>query len=243
MDKLKHCIERIEITDRTMSGVVIEPTLINFFFGNNGTGKTTISKAIREKNGLTWEEGANPEDYEVHVYDRDFVAGNFPNYEKLPGIFTAGKATAEDVRAIQQKTDEKRNCDETARAARANAAKKKAELDMLLENFTNTFWSHTTKERTKLKSAMGGYIGSTKAFAAKMLENSEGPVEHDLDALAILCETAFDQNGKHYSRFQKAESYTKLATMTEAFNLLEQAITSSSDTEFSRFVSALKAMS
>ena len=32
MDKLKHGIDRIEITDATMTGVVIEPTLINFFF-------------------------------------------------------------------------------------------------------------------------------------------------------------------------------------------------------------------
>ena len=55
MSKYKSAIEKITVTDATFEKSVerdIEPTWINFFFGNNGSGKTTISRAIKSNNGL-----------------------------------------------------------------------------------------------------------------------------------------------------------------------------------------------
>ena len=55
-------ITQISLNDATYKdcGVSIQPTLVNFFFGNNGTGKSTVAKAIKADNGTTWSVSAKP---------------------------------------------------------------------------------------------------------------------------------------------------------------------------------------
>ena len=55
-DKLPSEIIRITLDDATYkgTGAAIAPTYINYFFGNNGTGKTTIAKAIKTGSGVTY---------------------------------------------------------------------------------------------------------------------------------------------------------------------------------------------
>ena len=46
-DKIKSEIVRIDLADASYKDThaYIEPTYVNFFFGNNGAGKSTIAKA------------------------------------------------------------------------------------------------------------------------------------------------------------------------------------------------------
>ena len=44
--KMKSAIEKITLNDATFSNEVIEPTYVNFFYGKNGAGKSTMLKAI-----------------------------------------------------------------------------------------------------------------------------------------------------------------------------------------------------
>lgn len=240
MDKLKHGIDKIEITDATMTGVVIEPTLINFFFGNNGTGKTTVTRAIRDKTGLTWHPGEASDDFEVEVFDRDYIESNFRSFEKLKGVFTVGEINADTQDEITALESEKRTCDASAESAGGLASKKKAELDQLLSNFQDTCWSHSTILREALSKAMPGYGGRKANFATQVLSGT-APVEHDLQELQALCDIAFDSSGKRYPRFQSAGNYTRLSNLGKVYELFGQPITSSSDTEFARFVKSIKA--
>lgn len=240
LDKLKHGIDKIEITDATMTGVVIEPTLINFFFGNNGTGKSTIAKAISERTGLTWHPGESPEAYEVYIFDRDYIEQNFRSYEKLRGVFTVGAINADTREQITAAEKEKRECDTAAETAGNAAQKKKTELDQLLANFQDTCWVHSTAMREALSKAMAGYGGRKANFATQVLSDTS-PVEHDLKELQALCEVAFDPQAKRYSRFQMSGNYTRLTGFGKVYKLFGQPITSSSDTEFARFVKAINA--
>ena len=58
-DKLPSEIIRITLDDATYkgTGAAIAPTYINYFFGNNGTGKTTIAKAIKTGSGVIYAPG------------------------------------------------------------------------------------------------------------------------------------------------------------------------------------------
>ncbi|MBP0612323.1 AAA family ATPase [Chryseobacterium sp. cx-311] len=69
---------------------------INFFFGSNGTGKSTIGKYlqtlenIQDKKGFEScsVQGDNLEKHEILVFNQNFIETNFIRYNEMPGIFT-----------------------------------------------------------------------------------------------------------------------------------------------------------
>lgn len=75
---------------------------INYIFGANGTGKTTISRVIaaeqrHEHCQLVWRGGS---ELERMVYNRDFVDRNFNQDGPLQGVFTLGENQVEAEREI-----------------------------------------------------------------------------------------------------------------------------------------------
>ncbi len=52
-EKQKSLIERIKLDSATFHGEVVEPTFVNFFFGKNGAGKSTIAKVIKDGSEVT----------------------------------------------------------------------------------------------------------------------------------------------------------------------------------------------
>ena len=87
-------IRRIHIKNTATFGQSPEKmddlTEINFIYGSNGTGKTTISRIIANAAAypdctVTWRGGIT---LETLVYNRDFVERNFNQPDELNGIFT-----------------------------------------------------------------------------------------------------------------------------------------------------------
>ena len=54
--KMQSAIERITLNDATFTGEVIEPTFVNFFYGKNGAGKSTIARSLRDNIGMNWRQ-------------------------------------------------------------------------------------------------------------------------------------------------------------------------------------------
>lgn len=50
--KIKSAITNINLNEATFHGENFQPTYINFLFGNNGSGKSTIGKVIKKANTL-----------------------------------------------------------------------------------------------------------------------------------------------------------------------------------------------
>lgn len=75
---------------------------INYIFGANGTGKTTISRVIAGTDGyshcpLSWQGDIT---LERMVYNRDFVERNFNQEGPLQGVFTLGENQVEAEQQI-----------------------------------------------------------------------------------------------------------------------------------------------
>lgn len=54
--KMESMIREITLNTATFQDVTFQPTMINFFFGTNDTGKTSIGRTIRDSTGVTWTE-------------------------------------------------------------------------------------------------------------------------------------------------------------------------------------------
>lgn len=102
MEKLKSEITSVVISDATFkkNSPIIHPTFINYFFGNNGTGKSTIAKTIKSGDGVMFKNGDNLNDYEILLYDQNYIDENIKEHDGLPGVFTVNKKNAEIEKEI-----------------------------------------------------------------------------------------------------------------------------------------------
>lgn len=93
---------------------------LNFFYGTNGCGKTTISRLLANPTDEKFSQSLvdNPHRYKSYVYNQDFIEKNFYLNDHLNGIFTLGNDAKEaeiqiarikkEVEEISKDTDEKK---------------------------------------------------------------------------------------------------------------------------------------
>lgn len=175
-------IESITISDVATFGVtpeqVNELSLFNFFFGSNGTGKTTVSRVIAEEAkfptcSVTWRAGTK---LQALVYNHDFVERNFNQSTELKGVFTLGEKQADTLTKI----------DTTKRELDALTAKietltqglqgadgsggKKGELATLEAGLKDKCWAKKQKHDAILQGGFEGYRNSSEKFKGKVLQ-------------------------------------------------------------------------
>lgn len=236
--KMTSAIESITLNAATFSGVSITPTLINFFYGNNGTGKSTISREILSDNGLVWQAGKTASDYELLIYNQEFVDANFESYGNLKGVFTVGEQNIEIQNQIIEMTatraeQERQNTENSSEKGRKESAR-----TALFEKLQGICWDKAKPLRDGFEATITGYKTKAK-FAEKILQISN-PIEHDVGELRALYDTAFDPNSATYNEFLLTGANTKLKG-TRGHELLGKPITSSSDTPFVEFIKAIRA--
>ena len=237
--KLPSEIIRIELDDATFKGThaVIEPTYVNFFFGNNGTGKSTIAKAIQSGTGVTHAPGRSHADYIPLVYNQDFINRNVASYHSLPGVFTINDV---NVR-IQEQIDEKSALQSAARKASTDASaeyeKKKGIRDDLQKQLFKDCWDKTSNLREQFDETQEGKKKS-RQFTEEVQRHS--PVEHDLDELRRMCDAAFSETAKRYTRFNTIVD-TSILDEIEDSDILGVVIVNAAQTEFASFLNDLGA--
>lgn len=148
---------------------------LNFIFGSNGSGKTTISRVI-EGSGtypeckITWAGGA---ELETRVYNRDFVERHFDAESSIKGIYTFGDnvEVAEKIKALKREADE---INKTLSGLRKTllgedgTAGKKKERDVLGAQLIEDVWG-AKKKFDDLDAAFTGLNNSKKNFCDKYL--------------------------------------------------------------------------
>lgn len=234
--KVPSAIEEITLNRATFTNVPIDGlTFVNFFYGNNGAGKSSIAHAIEEDDGIVWADGKSAADYDVLVYNQDFINENFVNYGDLKGVFIFGEEDIEAKNKISTLTDEKKRKADERQAALDDWSKKKALIDTALSDFQSACFSKTADIRKRFDKCMDGKK-QKKNFAEAILDE-KSPTEHDLSELERLYNVAFDETAKAYTELKKAGATTY--GNLPGKDLLDKVIVSSSDTPFARFLKAL----
>ncbi|MCK5491288.1 MAG: AAA family ATPase [Candidatus Pacebacteria bacterium] len=154
---------------------------INFFYGSNGSGKTTISRIISNQEeypdcSLSWKTGAP---IRTLVYNRDFITRNFSPDKDLAGIFTLGEhdasvveniaTTKKDHDDIIKKINNKRK---TLQGEDGNSGKNE-ELKTLEDKFTEQCWTYKKKYEAVFEDAFIGCKKPKEKFKTRLLKETE----------------------------------------------------------------------
>lgn len=125
----KITIKNIATFDNT--GVVINDLKkLNFFFGHNGSGKSTIAKFLRdvsvtdlENKNSDYQEcsqvGYNPTDDEILVFDECFIEDNFNKQKNFKGVFSLDEKNQTISDAIIAKEKEVTNTENIEKSRKA----------------------------------------------------------------------------------------------------------------------------
>ena len=168
-------ISRISIKDTATydnNGVDIDNLKkINFFYGANGSGKTTISNVLQSPSeygacAIEWQDGV-PVD--TLIYNKKFREHNFGS-TKIAGVFTLGKATKEQLENIEAKKAQLNEIGERGKQKNATIETLKKEQQTSYETFKNLCWEQIRHKNDAFKEAFRGFLGEKSKFAEKVIE-------------------------------------------------------------------------
>ncbi len=172
-------------------------SLINFIYGSNGSGKTTISRIIANEENYPDCKVKWTADLKLipMVYNRDFIENNFSQPSELKGVFTLGE---ENIDIENQIADVKREIDqinsnitkhkETLNGKDHNKGKYE-ELEQHDEEFKEKCWEQKLKHYNELSSAFKGFMGDKGKFRDNVLKNFQDN-NANLETLEQLVEKA-----------------------------------------------------
>jgi len=163
-----------QIATYDMAGIQITNLKkVNFIYGANGCGKTTLSNFLQNpidgKFTNCFAKWKNETPLKALVYNKEFREQNFGK-GKLNGVFTLGQATTTEIKVIEDKIEELKNirADEVKKREMVNSQTLKKEL---LENdFKETCWTKIYKKyETIFKEAFVSSLNKER-FKAKLLQ-------------------------------------------------------------------------
>ena len=235
MEKRKSAIEKVIIEGRSYDHEEFEPTFINFFFGRNGAGKSTISEMIQANTGLTWRSGQTADDYNVLAFDQQFISDHFSNFDDLAGVFTLNKINIETQKKIDQlgKDKEKLLAD---MGKKNEVIEQKGQTRISLKSDSQTRMMRLTDTvRKKFELAMSGKK-ITKTFCPEV--EKKQPVEHTEEEIMELYAVAYEKSAQIYPLLKKSDEYPGKYDLSGA-SYLGESIVSTSDTKFARIMEKL----
>lgn len=147
---------------------------VNFVYGANGSGKTTISNFLHNGQdgkfgscSKSWKDG---QDLAVLVYNKEFRERNF-GQGKLNGVFTLGQATAEEIETIKNKTEQLQVIKTEGSTKKSTLEKQVNTRTELEKEFTENCWKQVFKKyEVDFKEAFTGSMRSGDLFKTRMLQ-------------------------------------------------------------------------
>ena len=148
---------------------------INFVYGSNGSGKSTISNYLQNCDDtmfsdceIKWESTIHPD---IVVYNRKFREQNFSNNSDIAGVFTLGQATIEDIKRLDE-LKERRKQRKSQFDRDSESYKKRDSLRMKnRDDFKETIWNVILRDQgQQFLEAFSGSRKSKERFLEQVLE-------------------------------------------------------------------------
>lgn len=166
---------------------------VNFIYGANGSGKTTMSNFLQQPEdekfydcSIVWKDGVQ---LATLVYNKEFREQTFGR-GSIPGVFTLGKATKEEIAEIEGLQDQLKIIKNKEIEKNTLIWTRKNEEEDLKNGFYENCWVNILKKYEQLfKGAFKGFMGSKKSFAEKVISEFNSN-NRDLKNIEELIEKA-----------------------------------------------------
>ena len=170
-------------------GISFLPKKINFIYGTNGSGKTTIANVLASiakypNCNIEWQ---NQNHLTALVYNRRFVHNNFAQSSEIAGIFTLGEQNINETKNIEEKQKELESNTATIANYKINIDQKNNILEKLIDDFKEECWKVYKDYQTAFGGAFEGFKTKQK-FA---------------DKITALCQKNNNQNIAPYQELTK----------------------------------------
>ncbi|MCT4580333.1 MAG: AAA family ATPase [Flavobacteriales bacterium] len=216
---------------------------INFIYGSNGTGKTTLSNFLYDSSSLNFSDCTkkwkNDSELETLVYNKKFREDYFGK-GNLNGVFTLGKASKEEIGVINTKKEELKNIKEQYVKRKASLDKYNEEKAEKSSKFKESIWKNIyQKRKTHFKEAFVGSMRSKDAFYNRFIKefkNNNHPIL-DLDVLKTKSQTIFGERPKHIESFTIVQ-FDKLVEIEED-KIWQKKIIGKADVEIANLIQKL----
>ncbi|MBB3998366.1 AAA family ATPase [Aureimonas pseudogalii] len=163
---------------RTEGQVLAPLKAVNFLFGTNGAGKTTISRVIHDPDAhapssLTWR---SDRPLPCLVYNSDFVARNFA--AQMPGIFTLGEAAHDTLERIERQKGVVDGLEADIAQMRGTlgpgdcSSGKRGDRKALRDEFERECWKIKIRHDAHFKESLQGLRNSAAKFCDRVLEEA-----------------------------------------------------------------------
>lgn len=224
------------------SGIDFSPKKINFIYGANGSGKSTISKVIggelgSSKSKIIWEDGRREE---VLVYNRSFVKKNFDVAPELAGIFTLGEDSIEAQKTIILKSKERDEAEREKEDFQVSIKKIDDELCKLRKEIELKCWNVQKKYGSEFSEALTGYRNNANKFCDLCI--SHIPSDNDeiskYDELKEVYQISFSKDITSEKMYNQIPM--KKIVELDTNELMEEAIVGKSDSPIGTFIEYLK---
>lgn len=155
---------------------------VNFVFGANGSGKSTISSFLSgtpdtrfSQSVIEWD-GAVRET--IYVYNRGFRRSNFQ--QTIPGVFTVGSATIDDINELERmKQDLALKKDDWSKKCEAYRKQTQETIPAREAQFKEDTWNRILKvNEPDFQKAFEGLRGSKEKFLAELKKRIDGIPGH-----------------------------------------------------------------
>ena len=191
------------------TGVNIENcNRINFIYGHNGSGKSTISNYLSSKSDEKYSDCCidfeNDIETDILVYNKTFREKNLQSTD-MPGVFTLGEATAEQLAKLAELKKTLKEREKEYQESLTTLQTKENEEKTLSAEYEKNVWEQIfLKNDLKFKEAFTGCRNKKAVFAKRISDEYRVYKNSNLERKVIeqKAETIFGE---------KPEALTKLA--------------------------------